>query len=89
MRTRLLHIAPLFFMVLAMITSCSKDNKTGPVSSHTDSVLFDVGRYKQYARMVELVDSFEQTGDLTKLNANRWRGVAYYHQGQYRMAEMC
>ena len=89
MRTRLFHIAPLFFMVLAMITSCSKDNKTIPVSSHVDSVLFDAGRYKHYTRMVELADSFEKSGDLTHLNANRWRGVAYYHQGQYRMAEVC
>ena len=89
MRTRLFHIAPLMVMVLAMIMSCSKDNKTGPVSSHIDSVLFDAGRYKQYTRMVELTDSFEKSGDLTQLNANRWRGVAYYHQGQYRMAEVC
>lgn len=90
MRTRLYHIAPLFFMVLAMIMSCSKvTTKTGPVSSHIDSVLFEAGRYKHYTRMVELADSFEKAGSLTKLNANRWRGVAYYHQGQYRIAEAC
>lgn len=39
--------------------------------------------------MVELADSFEKAGNLSQLNANRWRGVAYYHQGQYRMAEVC
>ena len=89
MRTRLFHIALLMVMVLAMIMSCSKDNKTGPVSSHIDSVLFDAGRYKQYTHMVELADSFEKSGSLTKLNANRWRGVAYYHQGKYRIAEAC
>ena len=89
MRTRLFHIAPLIFMVIAMMVSCSKDQKTAPVSSHIDSVLFEVGRLKQYTRMVELADSFEKSGDLTKLNANRWRGVAYYHQGQYRVAEVC
>ena len=89
MRTRLFHIAPLIFMVLAMMVSCSKDQKTGPVSLHVDSVLFEAGRLKQYPHMVELADSFEKSGDLTHLNANRWRGVAYYHQGQYRMAEVC
>ena len=87
--TRLFHIAPLLFMVFAMMTSCSKDHKTGPVSTHVDSVLFETGRLKQYTHLVELADSFEQAGDLTKLNANRWRGVAYYHQGLYRMAEVC
>ena len=89
MRTRLFHIAPLFIMVFAMMASCSKDQKTGPVSSHVDSVLFEAGRLKQYPHMVELADSFEKSGSLTQLNANRWRGVAYYHQGQYRMAEVC
>jgi serine phosphatase RsbU (regulator of sigma subunit) len=35
-----------------------------------------------------LADSFEMTGDISALNANRWRGVSFYHQGQYRMAEI-
>ena len=76
-------------MVLAMISSCSQDHKTGPVSSHIDSILFETGRSKQYTRLVELADSFEKSGNLTQLNANRWRGTAYYHQGQNRMAEVC
>ena len=76
-------------MVLAMMSACNNNHKTGPVSSHIDSVLFEEGRLKHYMHMVELADSFEQSGHLTKLNANRWRGVAYYHQGQYRMAEVC
>ena len=88
-KTRLFHIAPLLIMVLAVIASCNKHAKMGPVSLHVDSVLFETGRLQQYTHLVELADSFEQTGDLTKLNANRWRGVAYYHQGQYRMAEVC
>ncbi|MBP5338323.1 MAG: SpoIIE family protein phosphatase [Prevotella sp.] len=37
--------------------------------------------------MVELVDSFAQAGEISELNANRWRGTAYYRQGQYRSAE--
>ena len=88
-RTKLFHIAPLFLMTFAMMLSCAKNNKTGPVSSHADSVLFNEGVYKRYNHMIVMADSFEQTGNLTKLNANRWRGVAYYHQGQYRMAEVC
>ena len=88
-RTRPFHIVPLFIMLITMMSSCVKEHKTGPVSTHIDSVLFETGRLKQYMHMVELADSFEQTGDLTKLNANRWRGVAYYHQGQYRMSEVC
>ena len=88
-RTRLSYIALLTIMAFAMVVSCAESHETEPVSTHFDTVMFDTGRVKQYARMVELADSFEQTGDLSKLNANRWRGVAYYHQGQYRMAEVC
>ena len=87
-KTRLFHLIPLYIVALTMMLSCAKGNKTGPVSSHVDSVLFDAGRMKQYTRMLELTDSFELFGGLTELNANRWRGVAYYHQGQYRMAEV-
>ena len=87
-RTKLFHIAPLFLMAFAMMLSCAKNNKTGPVSSHADSVLFNEGVYKRYNHMIVMADSFELFGDLTELNANRWRGVAYYHQGQYRMAEI-
>ena len=34
-----------------------------------------------------LADSFEQAGDISDLEANRWRGSASYRQGQYRSAE--
>ena len=58
-------------------------------ASRADSILFDVGTLKDYDRMMALADSFEITGDLSPLDANRWRGVAYYRQGQYQMAEVC
>jgi serine phosphatase RsbU (regulator of sigma subunit) len=83
------HIAPLLVMVLAMMMGCGRSAQTGPVSSHVDSVLFEEGRLKRYDHMKVMADSFELFGDLTELNANRWRGVSYYHQGQYRMAEVC
>ena len=76
-------------MVLAMMMGCGRSAQTGPVSSHVDSVLFEEGRLKRYDHMKVMADSFELFGDLTELNANRWRGVSYYHQGQYRMAEVC
>ena len=76
-------------MVLAMMMGCGRSVQTGPVSSHVDSVLFEEGRLKRYDHMKVMADSFELFGDLTELNANRWRGVSYYHQGQYRMAEVC
>ena len=88
-RTKLFHIALLLIMVIAMLPACTRNKKAGPVSSHVDSVLFNEGVYKRYTHMIAMADSFELFGDLTELNANRWRGVGYYHQGQYRMAEIC
>ncbi|MBO4721123.1 MAG: PP2C family protein-serine/threonine phosphatase [Prevotella sp.] len=35
-----------------------------------------------------LADSFEVAGIISPLDANRWRGVSYYHQGHYRMSEL-
>ena len=79
-------------MTLALfVLSCNNQrNQTlSPHANSADSMLFDLGVQKQYQRMLVLTDSFEMEGALSMLDANRWRGVAYYHQGQYRMAEIC
>ena len=83
------HLTAYLLIALAVLTACSRHQQAGPVSSRVDSMLFEQGARKQYQHMIVLADSFEQAGDLTKLNANRWRGVAYYHQGLYGMAEVC
>ena len=83
------HLTAYLLIALAVLTACSRHQQAGPVSSRIDSVLFEQGVMKQYQHMIVLADSFEQVGDLTTLNANRWRGVAYYHQGLYGMAEVC
>ena len=58
-------------------------------AAKADSLVFQVGLQKKYPEMRLLVDSLEMTGDLSPLNANRWRGVSYYREGNYRMAEVC
>lgn len=85
-----------FFLLASMtlalfVLSCNVQRKQthSPQANSADSLLFDLGVQKQYERMLVLTDSFEMEGALSMLDANRWRGVAYYHQGQYRMAEIC
>ena len=56
-------------------------------ASKADSIIFDAGTVKDYDRVRALADSFETAGIISPLNANRWRGVAYYHEGHYRMSE--
>ena len=79
---------PVLTIALAF-SSCGNHKNTTVKANHADSVIFDIGTTKQYERMREVTDSFEMTGDISPLDANRWRGVAYYRQGQYLMAEIC
>lgn len=88
MKKAILSIA-LVVITLLTAVSCQDRQMRELRSGKADSLIFDVGTVKDYERMRELADSFEMTGDLSQLGANRWRGVSYYRQGQYRMAEIC
>ena len=79
-----------FCLVAVLAGSCQGAKHSKFVrASKADSIMFDVGTVKDYERLRALADSFEMTGDISALDANRWRGVAYYHEGQYHMAEIC
>ena len=80
-------IVPMLLIIIIMM-SCNEVKRREIRSTHADSVLFDIGVQMEYERMRKVTDSFEIAGDISTLNANRWRGVSYYHQGQYRMAEI-
>ena len=85
------HIFAILFVafVVAIVACDGVTRRRQPLkASRADSVLFDIGVVKDYDRMRVLVDSFEVAGDISPLNAYRWRGVSYYHQGQYRLSEM-
>ena len=59
------------------------------IANRADSIIFETGLAQQYNRMRELVDSFESTGEISALTANRWRGVSFYREGNYHMSEVC
>ncbi len=75
-------------LVLLTVSSCQRAKRQEIRASHADSVIFMAGAVLHYDRMLELTDSFEAAGDISALNANRWRGVAYYRQGQYHLSEI-
>ena len=56
-------------------------------ASMADSIMYAAGETRNYTRILALADSLEALGDLTQVNANRWRGVAYFYQGQNRTSE--
>lgn len=89
MKRRYWILAVVVISAITLLSSCNRRKSHELKATKADSILFNVGVFKEYDRMIAIADSFEMTGDLTPLDANRWRGVAYYHQGQYRMAEIC
>ena len=76
-------------LIVMMLFSCNKGQREELKAGHADSLIFAAGAVMQYDRLLALVDSFDATGDINKLDAYRWRGAYYYHQNQYRMAEVC
>ena len=79
-----------FVLMASLFGACQKQSKRAELKGNkADSLLFAEGAVMNYERLKELTDSFEMTGDISPLNANRWRGVYYYHQNMYRMAEIC
>ena len=87
-----LRLAAAVVAIILIVTglfSCNKAQQAELKAGHADSLIFGAGAKMQYDRMLALVDSFEETGDINKLDAYRWRGTYYYHQNQYRTAEVC
>ena len=78
----------ILILLSMVLISCHEAMHKDLKASKADSILFDLGTQKAYDRILALTDSFEQAHVLTTLDANRWRGVAYYHQGHYRMSEI-
>lgn len=74
-------------VVLLLAVSCGHESKEKTQVTHADSVLFAAGRALDYTRLLELTDSFEHEGAITRMNANRWRGVGYNNLGKVRSAE--
>ena len=72
--------------ILAM-PSCSGERRAKIRASKADSILYAAGETRNYERILALTDSLENEGDLPAINANRWRGVAYYYEGLYRTSE--
>ena len=88
-KLRHLPAAVIVLITTLYLASCQNHRQHEVSASHADSVIFAVGVTKDYEYMRVVTDSFEMTGDISALDANRWRGVSYYRQGQYRMAEIC
>ena len=83
------YLSWLILLLVSMaLVSCDKEMRRDLKASRADSILFDVGVRMEYDSMLYLANRYEEQGLISELDANRWRGVAYYHQGHYRMSEI-
>ena len=85
-RSRFIVITAAMLFILTML-SCSGERRAKIRASKADSILYAAGETRNYERILALTDSLENEGDLPAINANRWRGVAYYYEGLYRTSE--
>ena len=72
---------------ILLMTSCSGERRARIRASKADSIMYAAGDMRNYDRILALADSLQAKGDLTEVNANRWRGVAYYYLGLHRTSE--
>ena len=93
MLTNDIHIRNILCTALAFvasavfIVSCQQDKQTTFHATSADSIIFEAGKTRDYQRLLALTDSFEQAGDISEVNANRWRGVGYNNLGNTQQAE--
>ena len=78
----------ILLLMIMVLTSCHETIGHDVKASKADSILFNVGVRMEYDSLLILANAYEEQGLLSALDANRWRGVAYYHQGHYRMSEI-
>ena len=89
-KSLLLHItATITLLAGVFLCSCNSNEQAEIKANKADSLIFYTGLLQDYERMRILADSFEISGDISPLNANRWRGVSYYREGNNNMAEIC
>ena len=88
-RLRRMTAVMAIMAIVMTFLSCNSDQRAELKAGHADSLIFAAGAVMDYDRLMVLVDSFDATGDINKLDAYRWRGAYYYHQNQYRTAEVC
>ena len=87
MRTRCWRILPMMMTTIVMMWSCSGEIRRDANVSKADSLLFAAGNAKDYLKVLAIIDSLEDTGEISEMNIARWRGVANYYLGNMRSAE--
>jgi signal transduction histidine kinase len=83
------HLLTLTLISIITVNYGCTGNKMAELKAdQADSLLFEIGSHQNYERLRFVADSLEQTGDISPILSNRWKGVSYYREGNNRMAEI-
>ena len=85
------HVLAVVATALAvmLVSSCERlqhasiDTKT----KHADSLIFAAYQQYDYNQLITLADQLQESGELSDMKANYWRGYAYSRQRKTRLAE--
>lgn len=85
---RLLNLLLVAVLAVTGVMSCGeKQEQTVGVRSDVDSVINDAHKRHDYARLLELADQYEASGQITNIQADYWRGYSYSRQRLMRLSE--
>ena len=88
----------VLFVMLIIVCSCHGENGEGTTAMNGEAtvkspitpaerMILDVQQQNNFDREIFLIDSLEQTGDLSQMKANYWRSNTYISMSQYRTTE--
>ena len=77
----------IFAISMVFCGSCKRERLIELKANKADTLIYNAGDKLDYDRMLFLTDSLAEVGDISEMNANRWRGTAYYHIGKFRTSE--
>ena len=82
-------IRPLFicFSILFLLTACQHKNTMPTKVSVADSIINEFAAKKDYEHVLIIADSLEDTGDMTRMEADTKRGWAYHKMRRLTKAE--
>ena len=73
--------------VLFLLTACQHESSTPISTSVADSLINEAAAKRDYERVLIIADSLEETGDMTRMEADMKRGWAFHKMRRFTQAE--
>lgn len=73
--------------VLFLLTACQHESSTPISTSVADSLINEAAAKRDYERVLIIADSLEETGDMTRMEADMKRGWAFHKMRRLTQAE--